>query len=99
VCARWRVRHLSDDATLVASELVTNAIRHARSAPRLRVQLEPQALVVAVADADPAPPRLAAPHPEAAGGRGLRLVDHLAARWGVEPDDAGGKTIWCELAR
>ena len=97
-CVRWRVRELSEDATLLASELVTNAVRHAGSAPQLRVELDREQLVVAVSDGDPTPPRAARPDPEASGGRGLRLVDHVASAWGVHPH-AGGKTVWCSLRR
>jgi anti-sigma regulatory factor (Ser/Thr protein kinase)/anti-anti-sigma regulatory factor len=99
VCARWHVRDLSDDATLLASELVTNAIRHAQSAPHLRVALRPRELVVAVSDSDPTPPRMGRNDPEAPGGRGLRLVDTVASAWGVERNPTEGKTVWCALAR
>jgi hypothetical protein len=69
-----------DQAVLVASELVTNAVIHAHSQLRLLVELRGQQLHLAGQDADPHLLRLAAaPDPLADGGRGLPLVTALAA--------------------
>jgi anti-sigma regulatory factor (Ser/Thr protein kinase) len=84
-------------ARLAASELVANAVVHARSAPTLTVTYQDGALRLAVRDDDPtSDPR---PRDEAApggGGLGLRFVASLSRDWGVERTDAG-KTVWCTM--
>jgi anti-sigma regulatory factor (Ser/Thr protein kinase) len=81
---------------LLTSEVVTNAIVHARAAPELVVRLSGARVRIEVHDASPAVPvrRLAGPY--AASGRGIAIVDGLAGNWGVEhvPD---GKRVWFEV--
>ncbi len=86
------------DAQLLVSELVTNAVEHAASAPTLTLSVDPQRLRVEVADDDPTPPVRRDPLPGELGGRGLQLLDRLADRWGSSPT-AGGKCVWFELGR
>jgi anti-anti-sigma regulatory factor len=87
-----------DQAVLVADELVTNAVVHARSQLRLRVELRGQQLHLAVHDADPHLLRLAsAPEVLAEGGRGLPLVETLASSWEVQHPREGGKAVACVL--
>ena len=82
-------------AELLTSELVTNAVRHAATKIVLRVALEANTVRVEVSDLDTAMPALReAPD---IGGYGLRIVDRLAARWGVVVIPDGGKTVWFEL--
>jgi anti-anti-sigma factor len=89
---------LVDRAVLVASELVTNTVIHARTELRLRVELRGDLLHLAVRDGNPRMLRLVAgPGPEAEGGRGLWLVDQLARAWGVNRHPDGGKVVWCTL--
>ena len=83
---------------LLVSEVVTNAVTHARSAPRIEAQLTPTTIRVPVYDADPRLPDHRVPDEERPGGRGLHLLDRLASRWGAEPTD-GGKVVWFELDR
>ena len=88
----------SGDLMLLVSELVTNAVRHARS-DRFEVRLEvrPELLRLEVHDeGEGFSPRLA-PSGDAGGGFGLHIVDRLADRWGVERDEGG--VIWLELDR
>lgn len=89
-----------DDARLLVSELVTNGVRHAPRGPQgleLRVALRRSCVRVEVVDPgqgfEPPPPRVPPPH--AAGGRGLVIVDRLAARWGV--GRGAGTSVWFEL--
>jgi CheY-like chemotaxis protein len=104
--ARDFVRDLlgTQDAELVAtvellvSELVTNAVVHASSAPRVEVQLEGGSARVQVFDDDPALPTAGEAPTSSPGGRGLYLVEQLATRWGAEPH-GDGKVIWFELDR
>jgi anti-anti-sigma factor len=85
-------------AVLLANELVTNAVVHARTELRLRLELRGDRLHVAVRDGSPRLLRLVAvPDPGALGGRGLWLVEQLAVGWGVNRDSDGGKVVWCTL--
>ncbi|KUO20173.1 ATP-binding protein [Streptomyces dysideae] len=100
-----------DAAELLASELVTNAYRHATGPAALRLcGIGAGRLRVSVWDANPhiPPPFDRCPGSpalvpvEADGGRGLFLVCHYAEAWGGYPlgDDLfgrGGKLLWCEL--
>lgn len=90
------------DAVLVVSELMSNAIRHARPLPGASVQvawaLDDDAVEVAVSDGG----AITRPVPAHAtvsslGGRGLDIVEYLAEAWGVRADDAG-LTVWAVLA-
>jgi anti-anti-sigma regulatory factor/anti-sigma regulatory factor (Ser/Thr protein kinase) len=85
-------------AVLLASELVANAVIHARTDLRLRLELRGDLLHLAVRDGSPRLLRLATiPDPEAEGGRGLWLVEQLARAWGVNRHPDGGKVVWCTL--
>jgi len=88
-------------ARLLASELVTNSVRHGGSgvddAIGLEVVLSPSTLRVEVSDSGPGfEPAPARPAPDDAGGRGLYLVDSLADRWGSAE---GGTRVWFEVDR
>ncbi|MDP9685399.1 ATP-binding SpoIIE family protein phosphatase [Streptomyces griseoviridis] len=93
---RWRLSAQADTALLLASELLTNAVHHARGPLTLRVRRGARELGVEVTGhGTPRPrPRPTDPHEEC--GRGLLLVETLAARWGVRPHPSG-RTVWCTL--
>lgn len=98
VLQHWRLEPLVDVATLLTSELVSNAILHSRSDMELRVSRGSADRVrVEVFDHGPGKPRRRRPTVQATTGRGLDLVHVLAADWGVRRL-AGGKTVWFELA-
>jgi anti-anti-sigma regulatory factor/anti-sigma regulatory factor (Ser/Thr protein kinase) len=97
-CRDWGMAALRDDARLIASELVSNVLRHARGAPLLRLELAGERFVVAVADDDPNPPVPMDPPDSQPGGRGLRLVTRISTAWGYAPT-AGGKITWASLRR
>lgn len=84
-------------AVLVANELVTNAVVHARTDLWLRLELRGDWLHIAVRDGSPRLLRLVTVNSEAEGGRGLPLVEQLARAWGVHRHPAGGKVVWCTL--
>jgi anti-sigma regulatory factor (Ser/Thr protein kinase) len=89
------------DAALVLSELLSNAIRHARPLPGALVQvswaLSDGSLTVSVRDGGgPTRPHAVQPTPSALGGRGLAIVECLARTWGVQ-DTTGGVTVWAIL--
>lgn len=94
---RWGLDALADDAALVATELATNAVLHAGPPATLRLCRLDGTVRIEVRDRSPRPPVVVDPTDEAMTGRGLRLIDALAERWGVEPVE-GGKVVWCELA-
>lgn len=97
-CARWGLAHLAGPAVLVTSELVSNAVEHARTAATLQMRLRPRWLYLAVFDgarAEPAPRHDR--HPEAVGGRGLHMVDVVSTRWGHLPRPHG-KVVWAAFA-
>jgi anti-sigma regulatory factor (Ser/Thr protein kinase) len=87
---------------LLVSELVTNAVLHARSPVTVRLETTVHretgegVLRVQVEDASPIPPVRRVPRGDRPGGRGLQLLDTLAARWGVLFGGTG-KSVWFEL--
>jgi anti-sigma regulatory factor (Ser/Thr protein kinase) len=95
---RWQLTPLVDAAMLLTSELVTNGVRHAGTGMRLSVRRVTDGTVrVAVTDAAPGVDVHVRPASnDREGGRGLFLVEQLAAGWGSMSDDAG-KTVWFEL--
>jgi anti-sigma regulatory factor (Ser/Thr protein kinase) len=90
---------LVDDAVLLVSEIVSNSVRHASldksDAIQVRVRGSDSMLHVDVIDPGPGfDPELVNPS-ESEGGWGLRLLDGLATRWGVERNDV--TKVWFEL--
>ncbi|QIY77105.2 ATP-binding protein [Streptomyces sp. RLB1-33] len=88
-----------DDATLIASELVANAVRHGRTGCRLRLQLgHGGEVTVEVHDDSPGHPRVGLVDTDAESGRGLAMVQQLAHRLEVVNTGVGGKTVRAILA-
>ena len=85
-------------AVLLTGELVANTIRHA-GGDRFEVDVDIRwgEVRIGVSDADPTPPVLQPPDPDALGGRGLPLVERLSEGWGTHEDDNGGKCVWFRL--
>ena len=96
-CAEHRLpAELCEDAVLLTSELVSNAVLHGRSEVELRVGREGRCLHVSVHDENSRHPARVREDPDALDGRGLTLVAALASSWGVQ-DDPTGKAVWFEL--
>jgi anti-sigma regulatory factor (Ser/Thr protein kinase) len=93
---RGRNGNLLVDAELVASELATNAVIHAKSLFSLAVRFHDSTLRISVRDGSPVPPIVRDAGPTAIFGRGMRLVDMLCSDWGVD-SVGGGKVVWAEL--
>jgi anti-anti-sigma regulatory factor/anti-sigma regulatory factor (Ser/Thr protein kinase) len=97
----WRLalpgQEVIDKAELLADELVTNAVVHARTPVRLRLELRGDLLHIAVHDASPRLLRLVPHEPEGESGRGLRMVEQLATSWGVHRRPDEGKVVWASL--
>jgi two-component sensor histidine kinase len=84
-----------DDAILMVSELVTNALRHGTGSIWLRIDPGPDGLRVDVSDGGDV--RVTpSPTPGAHGGWGLRIVDTLADQWGVLE---GSTRVWFRIDR
>ena len=95
---RLRYDAVTDVAELLVTELVTNALLHARSDVRIRVVVDGDRVRVEVADRSRAPVVLRRFSEVSTTGRGLALVDALAAQWGSNVD-ADGKIVWFELQK
>lgn len=97
----WGLDHVADEVDVVVSELVTNALLHSgegaagTGAPVITFHLAVRAgrLTTRVVDASPLPPRPEDAEETAESGRGLILVEALAADWGWE-DLPDGKAVW-----
>lgn len=87
---------LVDTAILLTSEVVSNAVLHARSAPTVAVRLASDRVRVEVDDSSPALPVRKHYGIEATTGRGLMLLETLADRWGAERVGSG-KRVWFDL--
>ena len=92
----WDLEDLGDTAALLVSELVTNAILHARSEVTVAVRALGDAVRVEVVDEADGVPFLRRASETATTGRGLALVDACARVWGVEPRPPG-KAVWFDL--
>lgn len=94
---------LVDVAELLATELVSNAVRHTKGPAALRVRWSAGVLRIGAWDADPRPPeppRELGQLAESEGGRGLGMVLACADLWGWQPLSRfgnRGKFVWCEL--
>ncbi|MGW2719864.1 ATP-binding protein [Streptomyces sp. NPDC001492] len=86
-----------DDLELLTAELVTNAVVHTRAPCVVCIRWTGHRIRVEVTDADTTDVEAKVPPPGDEHGRGLFLVDVLAAAWGSYREPAG-KTTWFELA-
>ena len=95
--AAWDLDELSYTTELLASELITNALRYAPGQSiELRLLYE-GTLICEVLDCSAALPRLRHATDEEESGRGLQVVSRLAHRWGTRRTTIG-KVVWCEQA-
>jgi anti-sigma regulatory factor (Ser/Thr protein kinase) len=96
-CCGRHESQVVEEAQLLVSELVTNAVRY--GAPPIELQVRcagDDRLQVRVRDSEPAVPKARAADADAESGRGLMLVDLVSDAWGHE-DDSDGKAIWFTL--
>lgn len=99
--ARELLRQLtgSEDpkVALVATELVTNAVRHSSEAPALSARRQGEIVRIEVHDGGPGMPVQHSLDPAATSGRGMALVAAVSEDWGVEHTGDPGKTVWAEV--
>ena len=94
--AGWNLDQLKEAACLLTSELVANAVNHVGNVYRLVIERKLSELQIQVIDRSPILPRLSPPTIDSDAGRGLLLVDALAADWGTHPV-GDGKSVWFSL--
>jgi serine phosphatase RsbU (regulator of sigma subunit) len=96
---QWSLDHLGDRAALLATELITNALRHTSGPVGLTavvLRREGRALRLEVGDTSSTPPHRLPSDENATVGRGMLLVEELADAWGVTPRGTG-KSVWVEI--
>ena len=96
--ASWRLDALLEegDVELLATEIATNAVRHAGTEATVVVRYLGDRLRVEVGDGSRALPQVRTPRLEDTSGRGMALVETLSSGWGVMPT-VGGKRVWFEV--
>ena len=95
----WDLPHLEEVATLLVSEVVTNAVLHARTGLALELRLQGPVLRITVSDGSPRQPLRRHNSLESSTGRGIGLVETLANEWGTGPGhEPWQKDVWFELA-
>ncbi|MFI8102184.1 ATP-binding protein [Streptomyces sp. NPDC086023] len=97
----WGLAALEGDALVVLSELVTNAVRHAKGPGDRKIEtrfsLTAHGVRIEVHDACAASPEVSVPDVAENRGRGLFVVSSLADRWAVGEREGVGKRVWVEL--
>lgn len=96
-CERWDCEDVVEEAQLVLSELVTNALLHAGSRCELGIAFRHGWLRIEVRDRGSGGPEVQAADSESEHGRGLLLVSAMTDAWGMEPLEPAGKVVWAEL--
>jgi len=96
--AVWDVPHDREDAALLVTELVTNVVDHVQGEVDLTLELSVSDtwLRIAVVDGSSIRPVVQELSHERPRGRGMRMVEAIADRWGAE-DHKGGKRVWFDL--
>lgn len=92
-CTRWRLRALADTVSLIATELVANAIQHTGTPVTFVLTRRPSYVHVACRDRSPAIPRRGGDDEES---RGLLIVESMATAWGFTPT-LDGKVVWAAV--
>jgi PAS domain S-box-containing protein len=93
----WQHSQLADTACLLVSEILTNAVLHARHTIGLRLHQTAREVIAEITDDNTRLPQRTLPAPGDESGRGLTLVEALATTWGARPSSSG-KTVWFTLA-
>jgi anti-sigma regulatory factor (Ser/Thr protein kinase) len=95
---RWQIRPaVIEDGLLLTSELVSNVVRHADTACRVRIRCRDGTIRVEVEDQGGGPLVMRTPSVDQTEGRGLRIVAAVATRWGNAVLSGGRHVVWFEL--
>ena len=97
--AEHDLSHLADDVRLVASELATNAVRHARTEFRVVLEAAADSVLLSVQDGSPEAPAHNRADPLDMSGRGLDIVALVSSNWGVTVGADGAKSVWATFQR
>lgn len=94
----WGLSDLAADTKQVLSEIVTNAYQHAPGMETFDLEISADAgrVRVSLADGNSVRPVIAELNHDRPRGRGIRIVEAIASRWGAE-DENGGKLVWAEI--
>jgi anti-sigma regulatory factor (Ser/Thr protein kinase) len=95
-CATWGLGYLTDTATLLVTEMTTNAVLHAQPPITLTATQDVAHLTVSVADGDARLPQPRNGPASGEQGNGLALIEAMADEWGTYRDSVG-KTVWARL--
>ena len=91
------LRELADDAEVVVSELVANAVQHAGSPADVALITTAGELIIIIVDSSPVLPTMSTAGDDAESGRGLAIVDAVTGgQWGCWKSSAG-KLVWARL--
>jgi len=100
VLAEWGLTRLAEDAELLASELLTNAVRASFRTGNpvcLHLLADREQLLIEVWDHNPAEPRPRHAGYEDESGRGFTVIEAVASRWGCQRVSPALKVVWAEL--
>lgn len=95
----WTDEERIEDIVLCVSEVVTNAIVHADSGPRVLVHVRPAVIHVEISDDTEIHPVVRGAGPQETSGRGMSILSAYSDRWGSLRRSGGGKTVWFEVSR
>lgn len=90
---RDQPRDVREAVELMATELATNCVQHAKTSFELTINHGQEQIRIEVSDTGPGHPVPRSPTPKERRGRGLRLVEAMSDSWGVDPSSRG-KTVW-----
>ena len=94
---QWGLVQVVDDVELIASELVTNALRHGGGVRCVSLFRSKGYVRLEVSDSSTKMPTIKSARETDTGGRGIAIVTRLADRWGVEVQPEG-KTVWAQIS-
>ena len=92
------VRAELENALVVFSEIVTNAVRHGRPPVKATVFIADNSIHIEVDDEGATPPVVRPRDPSRIGGNGMLLVEAFSQRWGTRQEPGDGKTVWADVA-
>jgi DNA-binding NarL/FixJ family response regulator len=93
----WGADQLTDEASLIVTELATNAVLHAQSPYEVRLRRSGGVVRIEVADRDAGTPEPQPFSATAESGRGIVLISAISASWGIDTEPGEGKVTWAEL--